>query len=303
MGAILRGVFCLLLAIGTGAALAQDALLKPFVLGSKGAGDVAQKVEATKAALTKAGFTVAGSYSPYANTTIIGVTNDELRSTAAKSEHGGYGAAMRVAVVKVKDEVQVSYTNPPYWANVYRMNGDLKDTAAKLQAALGKVEEFGAEGLTVAKLRKYHYAFGMEYFNEDNTFVSYGSHEEAVKAVEAGLAAGKFGVTKVYRVDVAGKKEVLFGVAMKGTGDTKMMDDAYLMSEIDFKDIKSAAHLPYDILVSDNKVYAQYARFRIAVSFPDLSMMGANSFMNIMKSPEAIREALSLTVGGKKDAR
>jgi hypothetical protein len=300
---VLKKAAMLLLALGAAAAFAQDAVLKPFVLASKGAGDVAQKVEATKAALAKAGFVLAGSYSPYANTTVIGVTNDELRSTAAKSEHGGYGAAMRVAVVKVKDEVQVSYTNPTYWANVYRMGGDLKDTAAKLQAALGKVEEYGAKGLTAEQLRKYHYAFGMEYFNEDNEFVKYGSHEEAVKAVEAGLAAGKQGVTKVYRVDVAGKKEVLFGVAMKGAGDSKMMDDGYLMSEIDFKDVKSAAHLPYDILVSDKTVYAQYARFRIAVSFPDLSMMGANSFMNIMKSPEAIREALSLTVGGKKDAR
>ncbi len=284
-------------------AFAQDVLLKPFVMASRGAVDMTQKIEATKAALTKAGFTVAGSYSPYANTTVIGVTNDELRSTAAKSELGGFGAAMRVAVVKAGNDVQVSYTNPPYWANVYRMGGELKDTAAKLQSALGKVEEFGAKGLTAEQLRKYHYAFGMEYFNEPNEFVKYGNHEEAVKAVEAGLAAGKQGVTKVYRVDVAGKKEVLFGVAMKGAGDSKMMDDAYLMSEIDFKDVKSAAHLPYDILVSDKTVYAQYARFRIAVSFPDLSMMGANSFMNIMKSPEAIREALSLTVGGKKDAR
>lgn len=303
MRKLLKGLSLLLLALSATVAFSQDAMMKPFVLASKGAGDMAQKVEAAKAALTKAGFTVAGSYSPYANTTILGVTNDELRSTAAKSEHGGYGAAMRVAVVKAGNDVQVSYTNPPYWASVYRMGGDLKDTAAKLQAALGKVEEFGAKGLTAEQLRKYHYAFGMEYFNEDNTFVSYGSHEEAVKAVEAGLAAGKQGVTKVYRVDVTGKKEVLFGVAMKGSGDSKMMDDTYLMSEIDFKDVKSAAHLPYDILVSDNKVFAQYARFRIAVSFPDLSMMGANSFMNIMKSPEAIREALSLTVGGKKDAR
>ncbi len=303
MSKIWKGLSALILALCAVVAFAQDAVLKPFVLASKGAGDVAQKVEATKAALTKAGFTVAGSYSPYANTTVIGVTNDELRSTAAKSDHGGYGAAMRVAVVKVKDDVQVSYTNPVYWANVYRLGGDLKDTSAKLQAALGKVEEFGAKGLTAEQLRKYHYAFGMEYFNEDNTFVSYPSHEEAVKAVEAGLAAGKQGVTKVYRVDVAGKKEVLFGVAMKGTPESKQMDDAYLMSEIDFKDVKSAAHLPYDILVSDKTVFAQYARFRIAVSFPDLSMMGANSFMNIMKSPEAIREALSLTVGGKKDAR
>lgn len=303
MSRIWKSLGFMVMTLSAALALAQDAVLKPFVLASKGAGDVAQKVEATKAALTKAGFTVAGSYSPYANTTIIGVTNDELRSTAAKSERGGYGAAMRVAVVKNHDQVQVSYTNPTYWANAYRMNGELKDTAAKLQAALGKVEEFGANGLTAAQLRKYHYAFGMEYFTEDNTFASYGSHEEAVKAVEAGLAAGKQGVTKVYRVDVAGKKEVLFGVAMKGTGDGKIMDDAYIMNEIDFKDVRSAAHLPYDILVSDNKVYGQYARFRIAVSFPDLSMMGANSFMNIMKSPEAIREALALTVGGKKDAR
>jgi len=284
-------------------ALAQETVLKPFVLASQGPGDLAQKLEATKAALANAGFTVAGSYSPYAGAAVIGVTNDELRSTAAKSELGGFGAVMRVALTKVKDQVQVSYTNPVYVANAYRMAGDLKDTAAKLQAALGRMQEFGAEGLTPAKLRKYHYAFGMEYFNEPNTLATYGSYDEALKAVETGLAAGKQGVTRVYRVDVAGKKETLFGVAMKGEGDNKYMDDKYIMSEIDFKDVKSTAHLPYDILVSGNKVYAQYARFRIAISFPDLSMMGANSFMNIMKAPEAMRAALALTVGGKEDAR
>jgi uncharacterized protein (DUF302 family) len=291
------------LALSATIAFGQDVALKPFVLASKGPGDFAQKLEAAKAALTQAGFTVAGSYSPYPGANVIGITNDELRSTAAKSEHGGFGAAMRVAVTQVKDQVQVSYTNPPYLANAYRMAGELKDTAAKLQAALGRIEEFGAAGLTPAKLRKYHYTFGMEYFDEPNTLASYGSYEEAVKAVEAGLAAGKQGVTKVYRVDVIGKKETLFGVAMKGDGDNKYMDDKYIMSEIDFKDVKSTAHLPYDILVSDNKVYAQYARFRIAISFPDLSMMGANSFMNIMSAPEAMRTALALTVGGKEDAR
>ena len=291
------------LALGATLAFAQDAVLKPFVLASKGPGDLAQALEATKAALTKAGFSVAGSYSPYPGAAGFGVTNDELRGTAAKSERGGFGAAVRVAVTKVKDQIQVSYTNPAYMANAYRMAGDLKDTTAKLQAALGRIEEFGAKGLSAAQLRKYHYTFGMEYFDEPNTLASYGSYEEALKAVEAGLAAGKQGVSKVYRIDVAGKKETLFGVAMKGAGDNKYMDDKYLMSEIDFKDVKSTAHLPYDILVSDNKVYALYARFRIAISFPDLSMMGANSFMNIMSAPEAMRAALALTAGGKEDAR
>ena len=304
MRAMLRTLFCLLLSLGAGAGLAQDAVMKPFVLASKGPGDVAQKVEAAKAALTQNGFTVVGSYSPYPNATIIAVTNDDLKANAAKSEHGGFGAAQRVAVTKMKDEVQVSYTNPVYMAAAYRMAGDLKATAAKLQTALGRIEEYGAKGLTATQLRKYHYMMGMEYFDEPNTLATYPSHEAAVQAVEAGLAAGKQGVTKVYRVDIPGKKEVLFGVAMKGEGDAaKFMDDKYIMSEIDFRDLKSTAHLPYDVLVSDNKVYALYARFRIAISFPDLSMMGSNSFMNIMKSPEAIRRSLALTSGGKEDAR
>ena len=71
------------------------------------------------------------------------------------------------------------------------MAGDLKDTAAKLQAALGRIEEFGAKGLTPATLRKYHYMFGMEYFNEPNTLASYASYEDALKAVEGRTRCGQ----------------------------------------------------------------------------------------------------------------
>lgn len=279
---------------------AADALLKPFVLGNAPGGSHEQVVATVKAALKAQGLEEAGSYAPYAGTVIVVVTSPELKAAAAKSERGGFGAVARVAVVQGKSGIQVSYTNPVYDANAYRMAEDLKNTAARLEAALGKKEEFGAKGLSAAKLRKYHYTFGMEYFDEPSVLAEYGSFDEAVKAVEAGLAAGKGGVTKVYRVDVPGKPEALFGVAMKGATEAdKYMDDKYIMSEIDFRDVKSAAHLPYEMLVSGNKVYALYARFRIAKSFPDLSMMGSNSFMNIMKSPEAIRKALTAAAGGK----
>lgn len=300
MQRILKNFFAATLTLGLsmGAALADDAVLKPFVLASKGAGNVADKAVAAKTALQANGFTIVGGYSPYPDTTIIVVTNDEMKNTAAKSEYGGFGAAQRVSVTKVHDEVQVSYTNPTYMANGYRMAGDLGGTAAKLQAALGKVEEFGANGLTAKQLRKYHYMFGMEYFDEPVPLAEYGSYEEAVKAVEANLAAGKGGVTKVYRVDVPGKKETVFGVAMKG-GD-KYMDDKYIMGVIDFKDIKSSAHLPYEMLVTGNKVIALYGRFRIALNFPDLKMTGQNSFMKIMESPEAIKKALIQAAGGKE---
>jgi hypothetical protein len=203
-----------------------------------------------------------------------------------------------VAITKSGDEVQVSYTNPVYMANVYRMKGDLSNVSAQLGTALGRMEEFGSEkGMTASQARKYHYMFGMEYFDEPSLLAEYPSYEEAVQSVDAKLSANKNGVSKVYRVDIPGKQESVFGVALKAPTDAdKYMDDRYIMSEIDFKDVKSTAHLPYEVLVSGNKVYALYARFRIAINFPDLSMMGKHSFMNIMKTPDAIRDALQKTV-------
>lgn len=281
----------------TTGAQAADAMLKPFVLASKSAGTVAEKTAQVKTALTGAGYTVVGEYGPYAGANIIIVTSDELKKNAAASEHGGYGAVQRVSVTEAGKEVQVSYTNPLYMANAYRMSGDLSGVAASLATALGKVEEFGsAKGMTAKQARKYHYTIGMEYFDEPSVLAEYGSYEEAVKAVDAKLASNSNGISKVYRVDIPGKKESVFGAAMKGSGDAKYMDDQFIMNEIDFRNLKSTAHLPYEVLVSGNKVYALYARFRIAINFPDLSMMGKNSFMNIMDSPEAIRKALQNTV-------
>lgn len=286
-----------LLLFSIGSAMADDTKLKPFVLASKGAGKLAEKSEQAKNALIAGGFTVVGDYSPYPDATILIVTNEELKKNAAASEHGGFGAIQRVSITKVNDEVQVSYTNPVYMANVYRMKGDLSSVAAGLAAALGKVEEFGAQGMTASQARKYHYMMGMEYFDEPSVLAEYASYEEAVQSVDAKLTANNNGVTKVYRVDIPGKSESVFGVAMKAAKEAdNYMDDQFIMKEIDFRDVKSTAHLPYEILVSGNKVYALYARFRIAINFPDLSMMGKNSFMNIMKTPDAIRYVLRKTV-------
>jgi len=278
------------------AAMAQAEGLKPFVLGAAPQqADLEQAAAAVKTSLQAQGFEVAGSYAPYPNAVVIVVTSEALKANAAKSDFGGYGAGMRVAVTKVKDKLQVSYTNPSYWAAAYRMKGNLEEVKAKLAAALGKQKEYGSEdGITEKKLRKYNYMMGMAKFDSlgDHELAQFKSYQEAVNAVEAGLAAGKAGVTKVYRIDIPGKEEAVFGVAItKGKGA-----DKYIMDYIDFGDVKSTAHLPYEILVSGNKVYHLFAKFRIAISFPDLSMMGSNSFMSIMSAPGAIKDALTETV-------
>ena len=276
-----------------------DEEMMPFVLASKGAGDKGAIVADVKGKLSGAGFEVVGEYSPYTTVTIIAFTNNTLKSAAAASEYGAYAAAQRVSVTDVNGEIQVAYTNPAYLAQVYRLAQDLTDVRQQLATALGDMGEFGPkEGLKSKKLRKYHYMFSMPYVDDPDTLAVYDSYEAAVSAVEKGLAANTEGVSKVYGINLPGNK-TLFGVAMtKG----KTADD-YIMSEIDFKELRSSAHLPYEILVDGNKVYALNARFRIAINFPDLKMMGSNSFMNIMSSPDAIKRALRKASGGKEEEK
>jgi hypothetical protein len=276
---------------------------KPFVLAFTTNGDVENVKKDVHKKLVDAKFEVVGSYSPYAGASIFIITNDALKSNAAKSEFGGYGAIQRVAITKVANDIQVSYTNPTYMSHAYRMKGDLADVTKQLETALGNKETFGAEkDLTSRKLRKYHYMFGMEYFDDTSAHLlaEHSSHDAAVKAVEANLAKKLGGVSKVYRVDIPGKDEVVIGVDLEQTpGGDKYMSDDYIMNTIDFKDVKSTAHLPVEMLISGDKVYALYYRFRIAMNFPNLSMMGDNSFMNIVESPEAAKNTLIAAAGGK----
>jgi len=278
-------------------ASAAEPRMKPFVLASKAPGEIAGAAEHVREKLTTAGFVVAGSYAPYDGAVVLAVTSPELQTAAAQNRFGAYAAAQRVSVTKIGDEIQVAYTNPIYMSAAYRMTADLAPVAAKLEAALGKVEEFGpGEGQTAKGLRRYHYMIGMPYFDEPVRLGTFASQAEAVAAIEAGLAAGRGGTRKVYRVDVAPADEAVFGVALtRGCSG-----DGFIMKEVDFKPVRSTGHLPYEVVASKGEVYALHAKFRIAVNFPDLSMMGANSFMKIRCAPDAIEGALRQMVGASR---
>ena len=264
--------------------------LKPFMLVSDEAADFNGVVDTTKNKLQAGGFTVAGEYSPYDGAHVIVVTSDELQAAAAKSEFGGYGSVVRVSVTQNADKVEVAYSNPLYWAKGFRLGDDLTGVADKMTSALGKAEPFGSKkGLTAKKLMKYHYMFGMQYFDDPDELGSFDSHANALTKINESLAGSKGGVSKVFEVKIPGKDETLIGVAMT-EGDAA---DKYIMGKIDIAGTRHTAHLPYAILVSGKNAYALSGRFRIALSFPDLSMMGTGSFAGIMSSPGAIKESLS----------
>jgi hypothetical protein len=282
-GVTLATVAVLLLAAVT-AAVAADRL-KPYVLAEQVSGTIDAKIAAVRQDLLDVGFEIAGEIAPYDGAHVFVVTNDALKRYAGGSPLGGFGAAQRVAVTSVGDKVQVSFTNPAWMANVYRMKSELADVSVALRTALGAKEEFGSkEGLTAESLRSYHYMVFMPYFTETVTLAEHASHDEALAKAEAGLAAAK-GVRKVARIDVPGTEETLFCVAI-AEGDGA---DAGVMKITDGGALKHTAHLPYELLVSGKKTLMLHGKFRIAQSFPDLTM---GTFMKISGAPDGIAKAL-----------
>jgi hypothetical protein len=284
--------FCqavLLTALMLGGPAQAEERLKPYVLASNAAGELSAKAGEVKQALAGQGFTVAGEYSPYDGAQVIVVTSEALRKLAAASEFGGYGAAIRVGLNQVGDKVQVAYVNPAYMQAIYRMGGNIDEVAGKLEAALGKQQAFGAaNGFTAAELKDYHYMMFMPYFTDQVELGAFDNHDAAISAVESGL--GKKGTAKVYRVDIPGKSQAVFGVALKeGAGADKTV-----MSTIDTGELRHTAHLPYELLVADNKVYILHGKFRIAQSFPDLGM---GDFMKISDAPAATELSIMGTIG------
>ncbi len=300
---IIKYLFISLCFFFPGTSQAQETYYKPFTLAQQTNAEFATLVQDIKSKLTRAGYTIEGEYTFLSQRKILIISNAKLKNHASLSPYGGYGAAIRVAITKAESNIQVSFNNPVYMAHAYRMKEDLSDIAQQLQSLLGFIQDFGSEkGLTKNELRDYQYKIFMPDFEDRLELAEYVNYTVAVKKVEASIRKGNGGTKLIYRIDLPDKNETVFGIAISGTVDqTECAGDKFIMDKIDFREIKSSAHLPYEILVKGQQVFALFAEFRIAISFPDLSMVGDNSFFSIMCAPSSIEHALTLAAGGSVD--
>lgn len=281
--------------------VAAETTYQPFVLASVNDAGLDEQTEATTSALEQAGFMVVGQYSPIENTNVIVVTSQNLMAVAALSEKGGYGAGQRVSVSLRDDKTEVAFVNPLYIQHAYRLEGDLQSVYDQLSQVLGNMETFGAKKkMTAKKLAKYHYMMAMQRFDDPSELGSFESHEAALAAVEKGLAVEGDALTQIYRIDIPGKDQSVFGVGMKATNDEEEdIDSTFQMSIVDYEGYSKVAYFPYEVLVSGKEVEALHMRFRMAVHFPDLSMMGAHGFTKLISAPGATQDALENMVSAE----
>ncbi len=295
-----QGILYAALLVLAAAIPVQADRLKPYIMGNPPPGgmstlDIENLVELQ---LASQGFDLSGHYSPYPSARVVTVTDRELKAAAAGAKNGGFGVAERVAVTRVNGKVQISYVNPAYMGVAYGL-GRLPGVAAKLKAALGDQFAFGSkDGIPAQDLGpgEYHYMMGMPYFNDVDLLATYPSYAVGVATVERNLAAHAGGTVKVYEIHVPGKQETVFGVGInKGANphsDAKNTDQK-IMAVIDYGQYRATAFLPYEMMVQGRKAIALPARYRIAVFFPDTSMIGEHGFTNIMSAPGAILKSLT----------
>lgn len=275
-------------------ARADDQIYRPFVLASEAPGTLEARTEETREALEAAGFRLVGSYSPVPDTQLLVVTNDALLEAAAASGRGGYAAGQRVSVTRVEDGVEVAFVNPLYLQYAYRLDADLAPVREALEQALGHVRDCGGgkKKMTAERLGKYRYMVGMQRFDDPSVLGRFDSHEAALAAVEEGLARPGDGLEQVYRIDLPGKEQSVIGFSMSSEDPDVHIDEAEQLAVVDFEGCRKRAYFPYEVLVNGREVEALHMRFRMAVHFPNLSMMGSHGFTKLMPYPGDIEDTL-----------
>ncbi|HAX20237.1 MAG TPA: hypothetical protein DCY64_08145 [Hydrogenophaga sp.] len=269
--------------------------LEPYVQGDKVPGpDLSAQLDQVDRKLQAAGFTVVGRHTPPGlpgHASLVVTDPDMLAAVRSLGGPAIVAAAIRVGL---QSDGTLSYMNPEYWYRAY-LRGQYPAAQAAAQSVqlrlartLGAGPGFGGN-VPDGDLANYRYMFGMERFDSANSLLAtHASFEEALKAVQDNLSQGVGATRRVYEVVMPGNKTAVFGVAMNDPGD----GEGWWVNKI------GAGHmagLPYEVFIVDNKVYALYARYRIALAWPALGM---GQFMRIVNAPEAIRNTLTRVAGG-----
>jgi len=255
---------------------------------------VEDAMSTVKTTLQNAGFNVIGDYNPAGseNLGVVCYTCPGLEKIALDfADRGALAATLKIGFKKDDSGVKISMLNPTYLFYAYFIEGvdrhekELLAISEKAKTAMKNVgtdfTPFGGE-LTKKELQKYHYKMMMPYFEDAEELNEFVSFEAGLKIIQNNLKIGKGNTKKVYELIYTDKKVAVFGVALLNAedGEPKFLpivgDD-------------NVAAMPYEIILQGKTVSILPGKFRLAVSWPELTM---GTFMKIMSTPGDIEDTL-----------
>ncbi len=272
--------------------LAQD--VSPYIKVGETTNTMQQTSEAVINALTNHSFTILGKYNPENKKTlqVIAFTSEALKNTVVKvSDRGALGVACKIGLVEKDGKITVSYTNPDYFLRAYMQSNYVtfksvfQKFSTDLKTALTDVgTEFKSFGGAIAanKIKKYHYKIMMPYFTDPVELNEYANFEEGLKIIETNLKNRKANTVLVYKVIYPNEKVAVFGIGLQSKED----GESYFLPKIGEENI---AAMPYEIILQGKTVTMLHGKYRLALSWPELSM---GTFMKIMSTPGDIEDTL-----------
>ena len=290
-----RLILVLLFLFGINNSANSQTILSPYIkVGTTGL-ELPVIKQNIKTLLKANGFQVVGGYHPAQkpNLYVIVFTRKDLKNAVVTApDRGALAAAQKIGLRAKNGKVEISYTNPDYMLRAY-----LGDNYAKHKAVYDKFHSDLKKTLSVfgndfipfggkekaSKLKKYHYKIMMPYFTDPTELKTYSSFDEGYQTIMNNLKKGKAQVKPVYKIVYPNKHIAVFGVALKGNDKGS---EAFFLPKIGTKNI---AAMPYEIILQGNKATMLPGKYRLAVSWPELSM---GTFMKIVRTPGKIEDRL-----------
>jgi len=247
-----------------------------------------------KTALQNSGFKVIGEYQPgnTKNLAVVCYTHSELEKIALDfSDRGSLAAALKVGFQKEGNSVKISMINPMYLFYAYFIDGVEKhekelakisnDAKTAMKNVGSEFTPFGGK-LDKEKLQKYHYKVMMPYFKDAEELNKFDSFEDGLKVIQKNLASGKGNTQKVYELIYPDKKVAVFGVGLLNPDDGEPKFLPIIGEE-------NIAAMPYELILQGNTATILPGKYRLALSWPELTM---GTFMKIMSTPGDIKDTM-----------
>ncbi len=265
-----------------------------YYLVATSQGTIADAERSVTTALQSSGFNVIGQYNPAnsENLAVVCYTHPDLEKIALDfADRGALAAALKIGFKKEDNSVKISMINPMYLFYAYFVEGidvhekELLTISERAKTAMKKVGSnftpFGGE-LSKKELQNYHYKIMMPYFEDAEELKEFDSFEAGLKTIRENLNAGKGDTKKVYELIYTDKKVAVFGVALLNAeeGEPKFLP---IIGD------ENVAAMPYEIILQGETASILPGKYRLAISWPNLSM---GTFMKIMNTPGDIEDTM-----------
>lgn len=245
--------------------------------------------------LEKDSFKIIGEYNPAKDPNLLVITftsTDLLNICRQIPDRGLMAAVMRVGLISINGQVEISLLNPEYLFYAY-----LRDYTKKYEIELNQISinikmslfpisngffPYITSSLSERELKEYRFSVRNPAFTEPVLIKQFSNFNQAVTKIRDNLQARKEGCIHVYEIIDNEKEMAVFGIGLLD----QRKGEAVFLPKLGESHL---AALPYELVITGGTVNILHGKFWFPLYWSDLSMV---DYRRIYKSPRDVEELM-----------